>query len=101
MPSLTSDQRVSYVQAIWETFCQHHHVRGFGMSPAEFHIASKWANRGIPLAVVLQGIVETKPGTAKTLAYCEASVEDNISRWHSAVGGLTTLPEAGPLEEPQ
>ena len=95
---LTAEQRIAYVRSIWAQFGVVHNV-GREMSSAEYETARKWALRGVPLAVVLQGINETG-GKPRTLLACERSVDENIERWHKAAGSLTVLPEPGPLEEP-
>lgn len=100
MPALTADQRVSYVQAIFETFEATHKVKRMATPSNEYELARKWALRGVPLAVVLQGINETT-GKPKRLGACERAVEESITRWGQAMGGLTELPEAEPLEAPQ
>lgn len=94
---LTADQRVSFVRQTWDAFCNLHGVCREASS-AEYELARKWALRGVPLATVLQGIRETT-GKVRRLGACERAVEENIARWHSAVSGLTELPEAGPLED--
>lgn len=98
MPTLNADQRVEFVRTLWDTFREQFKVRRDCMRADEYHLAYGWAKRGVPLAVILQGIVETtgKPGT---LMACERGVEENVSRWAQAVGGLTELPEPGPLED--
>ena len=99
MPALTADERMKFIQAIWETFRTVHHVQRTECSNAEFCLAREWAVRGVPLATVLQGITETG-GKPKRLEACKNSVEQNIERWARAVGGLTELPKPGPLEDP-
>ena len=99
---LTADQRVEYVQAIWDQFQKAHKVTRWHMNHIEYEMARKWAVRGVPLATVLQGINETS-GKPRTLMACERSVEESIERWGKAVGSLRELPAPGPLvdaEEP-
>lgn len=98
MPALTSDQRVEFVRTLWDTFREQFKVRRDCMTQAEYHLAYGWAKRGVPLAVILQGIVETT-GEPRTLMACERAVDENIGRWLKAVCGLTELPEPGPLED--
>ena len=98
MPALTPDQRVLFVKSVWSQFCEVHKVHRDCASSAEYELARKWALRGVPLAVVLQGINETG-GKPRTLLACTNSVEAQISRWHLAMGSLVGLPAAGPLEE--
>ena len=102
MPALTADQRIEYVRAVLETFCTQFKRRENLITNAEYELARRWALRGVPLATVLGGIVETT-GKPRTLMACERSVEESIERWAKAVGSLTTLPAPGPLvdaEEP-
>lgn len=98
MPVLTADQRVAFVQSLWDQFQRVHKVTRWHMNHLEYDMARKWAVRGVPLATVLQGINETS-GKPRTLMACERSVEDQISRWASAVGSLRELPAPGPLED--
>jgi hypothetical protein len=55
------------------------------MSNAEYELARSWALRDVPLATVLQGIVETT-GTVHRLGACERAVEEQIHRWYRAAG---------------
>ena len=96
MPVLTADQRIAFVSTLWDTFTEEHHIHREIRSD-EYELARRWAHRGVPLATVLQGIVETG-GKPRTLMACERGVEENISRWAQAVGGLEELPEPGPLK---
>ena len=84
MPALTADERMKFIQAIWETFRTVHHVQRTECSNAEFCLAREWAVRGVPLATVLQGITETG-GKPKRLEACKNSVEQNIERWRGQV----------------
>ena len=99
MPALTQEQRMEFIRIVLETFAETHKVKRNFVPNSEYHLVYKWANRGIPLATVLQGINEAG-GKPRTLCACERSVEESIERWGKAMGGLTDLPEAGPLEEP-
>lgn len=97
--TLTTDQRIAYVQQVLAAFC----VQAKRKTPPnhiEYDLARRWALSGVPLATVLQGIAETT-GKPRTLMACERAVNEQISRWHSAVGGLRELPEPGPLEPPE
>lgn len=96
MPALTANQRIVYVRSVLETFCTQFKRRENLITNAEYELARRWALRGVPLATVLEGIVETT-GKPRTLMACERAVEENIERWHKAVGSLTELPEAQPL----
>ena len=99
MPALTADQRVAYVRAIWETFKKTWKVGRLEMNRLEYELARSWAVRGIPLRVVLQGVSQTG-GKPRTLHACENAVAEEVERWATAIGGLTELPPAGPLENP-
>lgn len=85
------------MRTVLATFCVEHKCRT-APTHIEYDLARRWALRGVPLATVLQGIVETA-GKPRTLMACERSVEQNIERWHQAIGGLTELPKPGPLED--
>ena len=93
---MTSDHRVEYSKAILFEFIQRK-GQSHSMSSAEFDLARRWCDRGLPLRVVLQGIRETG-GKPRTLLACERSVEEQVTRWHQAVGSLKTLPPAMPLD---
>jgi len=96
---LTELQREAFVRAIFEEFGKLHGGHALEMyASSEYELARKWAQAGVPLATVLQGIRETA-GKPRKLSACERSVEEQIRRWHSAMP-LTSLPAAGPLEEP-
>lgn len=94
---LTADRRIEFVRAVLDAFREHQGVTR-ECSSAEYELARRWAMRGVPLATVLEGIRQTG-GKPRRLQACERAVEENIARWHSAVGGLTSLPDAGPLEK--
>lgn len=81
---LTAEERIEYVRAVLGTFCRAHKVR---RTPdrLEYELARNWALRDVPLATVLQGIVETT-GEIRRLGACERAVEENIRRWHKAAG---------------
>jgi hypothetical protein len=85
---MNTDDRVSFAQAVWETFCNEHHVRRFGMTPAEFHMVCQWMDKDIPLPVVLRGVTETS-GNPKTLLACEEPVRRAHEYWHRAMGGTS------------
>lgn len=93
---LTPDDRIEYARAVWATF-QGKAKTKRDMSNSEFWVVSKWMDRGLPLPVVLRGIVDfgARP---RRLEAVVGSVDESISRWHYAMGGLTELPEAGHLE---
>ena len=99
MPPLTANQRIAYVRAIWETFKKTWKVTRFDMTSGEYELARSWAVRGLPLGVVLQGMSQTG-GKPRTLHACENAVAEEVERWSTSLGGLTRLPEPGPLENP-
>jgi hypothetical protein len=57
------------------------------MSSSEYHAAAKWADRNIPLPVVLRGIHEFN-GAPKRLEAVVLSVERAEAYWFKAMGGL-------------
>lgn len=81
-----SEDRITYGQAVWETFQQRAGTTR-DMSSAEFHLLSKWMGKNMPLPIVERGIAETG-GTPKTLFACEAAVERCYEYWFRAMGGL-------------
>lgn len=83
---MRSEDRVTYLQAIWETF-QGKAKTQRPMTPREYYVAAKWADKSIPLPVVLRGLDETG-GKPRTLMACENAVERAYSYWFSAMGGL-------------
>ena len=95
---LSADQRIAYVRSIWGTFKRTWKVPR-EMTNREYELARSWAVRGIPLRVILQGISQTG-GKPRTLHACENAVAEEVERWSTALGGLTRLPEPGPLENP-
>ena len=95
--SLTPEQRQDYMRAVLDEFLDRWRPDRFTPSSVEMELARKWALRGVPLATILEGIRQTG-GKPRTLMACSRAVEENIARWHAAVGGLSSLPDAGPLE---
>jgi len=83
---VNSDDRVTYLQAIWSTFQDKAKTKR-DMSSSEYHIAAKWADRNIPLPVVLRGIHEFN-GVPKRLEAVVLSVERSEAYWFKAMGGL-------------
>ena len=57
------------------------------MSSSEYHAAAKWADRSLPLPVVLRAIHEFE-GTPRRLEACEAAVKRAEAYWFRALGGL-------------
>lgn len=83
---MNSDDRVTYLQAIWATFQDKAKIKR-DMSSAEYHAAAKWADRNIPLPVVLRGIHEFN-GIPKRLEAVVQNVERSEAYWFQAMGGL-------------
>jgi len=79
-----SDDRVGYLQAIWATFQDKAKTKR-DMSSSEYHAASKWADRDIPLPVVLRGIHEFE-GTPRRLEAVVVSVERAYAYYANAMG---------------
>ena len=82
---LTSDERVLFAQAAWQTF-EKRRGRPGEMSSAEFDLICQWIKKGIPLPVVLRGIEETawKP---RTLHACGPAVTRAFEYYFTAIGG--------------
>lgn len=97
MPALTADQRIQFARTVWYEFQRKARTKR-EMSSTEWHVLSKWMDRGLPLSVVLRGLTDFA-GQPRRLEGIVASVEESVERWHKAVGSLTELPEAGPLED--
>ena len=93
---VTSAQREEYIRAVWEHFGALYGKRVW-IRHDEAEIIRRWAVRGIPLRVVLQGLSQVS-GKPRYIMACERAVEAEAQRWYTAIGGLTELPEAGPLE---
>ena len=83
---MNSDDRVTYLQAIWSTFQDKAKTKR-DMSSSEYHAAAKWADRNFPLPVVLRGIHEFN-GAPKRLEAVVLSVERAEAYWFKAMGGL-------------
>lgn len=79
MAKLTPDERIQYLQAIWETF-QHKAGTQRDMSSAEYHVAAGWLNSGIPLFAVLRGI-EDFNGTPRRLEAVRGPVDQAVAYW--------------------
>jgi hypothetical protein len=69
---VTSEQRIEYARTAWEEF-QKRSGQLRDMSSAEFDLLHKWAEKGLPLPVVLRGIAETG-GKPRTLHACVPAV---------------------------
>ena len=80
------EDRVPYIQAIWATFQDKAHIKR-DMSNAEFFVASKWADKSIPLPVVIRGIEEFN-GKPSRLEAVEVSVDKAHAYWFQAMGGM-------------
>jgi hypothetical protein len=94
-----TETREEFVRRIFEHFSETHDDRRLASTHSEYLLAYTWATRGVPLAVVCQGISDTS-GKPRTLHACQRAVEAEIVRWASSMN-LTTLPEDGPLEKPE
>jgi hypothetical protein len=76
--------RVTYLQAVWSTFQDKAGTKR-DMSSAEYHEASKWLDRNIPLPIVLRGIHEFE-GAPRRLEACVVSVERAYGYYAKAMG---------------
>ena len=83
---MNPDDRVTYLQAVWSSF-QDKAGTSRDMSSAEYHVASKWVDRSIPLPIVLRGIHEFN-GAPRRLEAVVLSVERAEAYWFRALGGL-------------
>jgi len=83
---MRAEDRIHYLQAIWATF-QAKAMTQRDWSSAEYHTAARWADRSIPLPVVLRAIHEFE-GTPRRLEACEAAVKRAEAYWFRALGGL-------------
>jgi len=81
---MKTEDRITYLQAIWATFQDKAKTKR-DMSSSEYYVASKWADRNIPLPVVLRAIHEFS-GTPRRLEAVEACVSRAEAYWHSAMG---------------
>jgi hypothetical protein len=81
---MNPDDRVTYLQAIWSMF-QKRAKTEREMSPAEYYIAAKWADRNIPLPIIERGIEEFN-GRPRRLEAVEAAVVRAYEYWFQAVG---------------
>jgi len=93
---MNRDDRVGYLQAIWETFQKKAGICR-GWSSAEYDIAAKWADRNVPLPIVERGIGEFN-GVPRRLEAVVPSVERCYAYNRKASGlGPETIPEEWPL----
>jgi hypothetical protein len=83
---MNAEDRVTYLQAIFATWQEKAHTERH-WSSMEYATAAKWADRNIPLPVVLRGIHEFE-GTPRRLEACVVSVEKAAAYWFKAMGGL-------------
>lgn len=95
---MTAEERISYARTVWYDFQQKAKI-GRECSSSEWHVLAKWMDRGLPLFVVLRGIQDFS-GRPRRLEAVVPSVEAARDYHFKAVGGLTELPDPGPLEEP-
>ena len=89
---MKSEDRIHYLQAIWATFQDKAKTKR-DMSSSEYHAAAKWADRDIPLPVVLRGIHEFE-GTPRRLEAVVVSVEKAEAYWRQAMGYIPSGEEA-------
>jgi hypothetical protein len=89
------EDRVPYIQAIWAVFINKAKVTR-GMSNAEYFLASKWADKDIPLPVVVRAIEEFQ-GKPRRLEAVEKPVEEGYRYWYQAMGGRPVLDDEVPL----
>jgi len=85
MSKLTPEERISYMQAVWETF-QHKAGTKRDMSSAEYHQVSKWLDSGVPLFAVLRGIAEFG-GKPRRLEAVAGPVDKAVAYWVKATMG--------------
>lgn len=83
MTKLTADERIAYLQAIWETFQRKAHTQR-DMTSAEYHLAAKWLDSGIPLFAVLRGITEFD-GKPRRLEAVAGPVDRAVKYWRQAM----------------
>ena len=85
---LRPEDRVTYAQAVWDTFTNEYQIKRFTMTSAEFQLVRTWMDESIPLAIVFRGITETgtKNSKPRTLLACEQPVKRAIEYWAQAAG---------------
>ena len=85
---LTGPDREEYVRQVFEHFAAVHNDQRLSSTLTEYDLARHWATRGVPLAVVLQGISDTA-GKPRRLQACQRAVDAEISRWSQSMGGVS------------
>jgi hypothetical protein len=79
------DQRQEYADAVWQAFLAKTGERVTrDMSSLEFDVLKRWMDAGIPLAVVLRGITDTR-GKGRMLGYFASSVQEAVEMQRKAV----------------
>lgn len=81
---MNPDDRITYLTAIWYEFQQKAGIKR-DWSSAEYHLAAKWADRNIPLAVVFRAFTDFT-GRPKRLEAMEGAVDDAQAYYHRAMG---------------
>ncbi len=89
------EDRVPYIRAIWAVFINKAKVTR-DMSNAEYFLASKWADKDIPLPVVIRAIEEFE-GKPKRLEAVASKVDEGYRYWYQAMGGRPVLDDEVPL----
>jgi hypothetical protein len=81
------EQRQEYADAVWREFLRVSGQRPTRMmTPGEFIALKGWMDSGVPLALVLRGIEDTRgKASAKSLGYFGPSVKGAIEQWRKAV----------------
>lgn len=80
---LTADERIAYLQAVWEVF-QGKAKTQRDMTNSEYHLAAKWLDSGTPLFVVCRAM-EDFDGKPKRLEALQTPVEKAVDYWVKAV----------------
>lgn len=93
---MTPEERIEWLRLLWSNFQKKAKTQR-SMTNAEYWMASKWLDRGLPLAVVLRAVQDFE-GQPRRLEALERGVEEAARYHYQAVGSLTELPEPGPLE---
>lgn len=81
---LTGDERLAYLRAVWGEFSKKAEITR-DWSSAEYHVAARWLDQGIPLFVILRAI-EDFNGKPRRLGAIEQPVANAVDYWRKAVG---------------
>lgn len=81
---LTADERVAYLQAVWDAFQTKAQISR-DWSSAEYHVAARWLDQGIPLFVVLRAVQDFN-GRPRRLGAVEQPVANAVAYWRQAIG---------------